>query len=210
MTATWNNWKGHGRPEGFYYFGQNRKGPEALDRSAATLIVRVDTSNPSWYSYIGTSGKPVFQGGVATKFWAEPAQVHEHTETRHSSDGTAITVRYCTQVHSEDKPVPAAKKACEVCGSTIGHLPGCKTLDKPKAAKKPAKSHKLSPCRCGCKAQIHGLYKQGHDARHASDLFGLVQAGTMTSEKALGELVEGSKLQAKLIARLDKAGLLGR
>ena len=34
----------------------------------------------------------------------------------------------------------------------------------------PSRNAKLSPCTCGCGAQVKGLYKQGHDARHAGNV----------------------------------------
>lgn len=37
-------------------------------------------------------------------------------------------------------------------------------------ATRPSRNAKLSDCRCGCSAQVKGLYKQGHDARHAGDV----------------------------------------
>jgi len=37
-------------------------------------------------------------------------------------------------------------------------------------AARPSRNAKLSPCTCGCGAQVKGLYKQGHDARHAGNV----------------------------------------
>lgn len=39
-----------------------------------------------------------------------------------------------------------------------------------KRAAKPSRNAKLHDCKCGCGQQVKGLYKQGHDARHASDV----------------------------------------
>jgi hypothetical protein len=40
----------------------------------------------------------------------------------------------------------------------------------PARAKRPGRNAKLSPCLCKCGAQVKGMYKQGHDARHAGDV----------------------------------------
>jgi len=37
-------------------------------------------------------------------------------------------------------------------------------------AARPSRNGKLHPCTCGCGGQVKGLYKQGHDARHAGDI----------------------------------------
>jgi len=40
----------------------------------------------------------------------------------------------------------------------------------PAKAARPSRNAKLSPCLCKCGAQVKGMYKQGHDARHASQV----------------------------------------
>jgi hypothetical protein len=37
-------------------------------------------------------------------------------------------------------------------------------------AARPSRNAKLSDCRCGCGQKVKGLYKQGHDARHAGNV----------------------------------------
>lgn len=149
-TPTWNNWKGHGRPERFYFWGHSRKAADAQD---GRLVVKVDRTNPSFLRYVGADGKEILATGVAGKFWASPAPapgcihrcmngrncggcgcpgcgysvtpaVHTHEEVRHSSDGDAIAVVTCTKTHK-----------CDICDapegltSTIAHEDWCELSD---------------------------------------------------------------------------------
>jgi len=93
-------------------------------------------------------GLPVFHGGMNTRFWAVPAT--EQTEVRHHSDGDSIAVTL----------VPAQREQPEPT----------KDVQAIQRAARPSRNGKLHPCECGCGGQVKGLYKQGHDARHAGDV----------------------------------------
>jgi hypothetical protein len=61
-------------------------------------------------------------------------------------------------------------------------------------------------CSCGCETEVRQgrRYRQGHDARHVSQLAAKVRAGELTAAKA-AKLLGSDALRAKLARSLDRS-----
>lgn len=59
------------------------------------------------------------------------------------------------------------------------------------------KTSETTNCRCGCGAPIKGTYKQGHDARHVSNLVSMTTQGLASVAGAMEELAGSPRLQVK-------------
>jgi hypothetical protein len=150
---TRDSYKGHGQPQAFYFWGTGKLADEQL----GTLVTSVEANGLTLV--LKADGKTVAQFDKRGKFWISPAFKHE--ELRHYSDGDSIATWYesVPQAPKTDPaPAPTADAKAIVAAAT------------PVKARRPGRNAKLSPCLCGCKAQVKGMYKQGHDARHAGDV----------------------------------------
>lgn len=146
-SPVWGSWKTHGNLSALVYFGQDRKSPAAQGKPMVVGILPgslLSGLDPK-------TGATVLRGGVATRFWATPdmtAPVNQPDEIAPAGDALR---KLAEQVRSPE-PTKDAKAIQNAA----------------KAPKRAPRNGRLHDCLCGCKGQIKGLYKQGHDARHAS------------------------------------------
>jgi hypothetical protein len=187
-TATWNNWKGHGRPQSFTYLGQDRKGgPAEISREVAS----VETGNSSWYTYNDADGKQIFSGGVATKFWASPAPA---VTVVTNDKGTDILVvdpakvgEFIEAVTSTATRPAKPSKIAGLDADEVRFTLGGKCC-----------------CQCGgATSSKRRLFIQGHDAKLLSTLMREVLSNRIDPSGAL-ELCPTRTLQAKLTERMAK------
>ena len=144
-AASWGTWKDHGHAAVLGYMGRDRKSAGMVVR---TVTVTVGRGN----ILVLRSTKDnaiVAQMGPAGRFWAvtAPAEVPQprdgQTADERDEDGNEL----------ESGPIVVTADAKAI-----------------QRAARPSRNAKLSPCTCGCGAQVKGLYKQGHDARHAGNV----------------------------------------
>lgn len=145
----WGTWKDLGNSSALVYHGRNKaEGPWA----EGTFVVVGQT--PTGWSMLTSDGTPVAQGGYASRFWA--------------------TRDYSAPVNQPDEPrVPAQRQATSPTTAGDPAVATTKPTEDAKAinrAARPGRNSKLHACLCGCGGQVKGLYKQGHDARHAADV----------------------------------------
>ena len=113
MTANWNTFKGHGKPEVFRFFEGGRTAPTGEGK-----VCRAEAGTYSGYTIIEVAtGKPVISMGSAGKFWAEPI---EEATTVDEAERAAREARKADSkaYHKElaealTQPAPAAEEATE-------------------------------------------------------------------------------------------------
>jgi len=137
-----------------------------------------DTTNLRRGTYKGL-GSP-----VRFYYWGTEKNANDEFGTLVTSvtvDGTKVTLDSDFEVRtvdvrtriwiSDEAPVETTADADKVIDQAWARTPeptgDTKAIVK---AAKPSRNAKLHPCKCGCGAPVRGLYKQGHDARHASDV----------------------------------------
>ena len=77
------------------------------------------------------------------------------------------------------------------------------------SSKNHAQKAELTKCLCGCEQLVRGSYKQGHDAKHVSNLLQGIVEGRLDLAQAQDTLPSW-KLQAKLAAAVTRrTGLTG-
>ena len=73
-------------------------------------------------------------------------------------------------------------------------------------AKAPANSApEEGKCKCGCGQAATKSYRQGHDAKHVSQLREAFERGELTRDQALAAVSHSAGLQAKLARSLELA-----
>jgi hypothetical protein len=92
---------------------------------------------------------------------------------------------------AETAQVPQPRKEQEPTGDA-------KAIQAAAKAARPGRNAKLHDCECGCSAQVRGLYKQGHNARHAGDVARkAIAAGADADLTAILAELPTAALQAK-------------
>lgn len=141
------------------------------------IRIRVQTSASGMYFINVDNDKQIGWGGYATRFWAAPVETDED-ETDEAKAEIARDLN--TPVTHTQAVVRAAQ-----------------------APKRPSRNAKLHGCTCGCGQQVRGLYKQGHDARHASEVAHHAIAQLLTNpdinlaDSGLFDVLPTSALQSK-------------
>jgi|HubBroStandDraft_2_1064218.scaffolds.fasta_scaffold02391_12 hypothetical protein len=184
-TYTWTTWKGTGNAQSFYYWGAIRKGP---DRENGALVTKVET-HPQHITFYDATGKAVAVFGSATKFWASAAPV--------AAVGTWI------EVTPDAQPMRTIKEIAATAAKP-GEVP---SASKTAAKTQRVKANSLSKCLCGtCDNVVKGMYAQGHDARHVSQVVKAVLANPDANLADATELDElpTAALKAKAVAAISK------
>jgi len=153
-VASWGTWKDHGHAAVLGYMGRDRKSAGMVVRTVKVtvgkgniLVLRSTKDN-----------EIVAQMGPAGRFWAVTAPA-EPVEVPQPRNGQTVL--------DEDTDAGNAARDEALQAEFAQPTGDAKAITR---AARPSRNAKLSPCTCGCGAQVRGLYKQGHDARHAGNV----------------------------------------
>jgi hypothetical protein len=174
-TATRSTWKGHGNPQFFTYHGRGSQAGQGV------LVAKVEADQGLTLRYV--DGGLIDRFGAATKFWAAPAIQPE--------PASALEELHA-QVYPEGKAAQRLRTVKEVAATAA--KPG-EVLP---ATSKHVKSVAL--CTCGCGQRAQRQYKQGHDARHASQVAKAILADPEADPAGLLAALPTDKLRLKAAA----------
>jgi hypothetical protein len=174
-AATWGTWKDLGNVSAIVYFGRNkRNGPDPVGKHV--VIVKASIG----WAMLNSAGARVDTGGYASRFW-----------------GAVDTDAPANQV--PDAPVVPAPRQPQTAGD-----PTVATTQPPAKSARPGRNAKLRPCLCGCTAQVRGMYKQGHDARHASAVAqAIIAAGIGSDREAMLKAMKALPTEALQMKALN-------
>lgn len=131
--------------------------------------------------------------GYAGKAGSTPSHAYNSTKTH----------ALMANARERGEPLPNIPGAAVAANN---HEPVAKT---PRAPRAPRDAGSLSPCGCGCEELSKGLFRPGHDARLLSRLVKSAKDGSPRDDvlAEFDKVGASDKLRAKLVGRLDAAGV---